>query len=689
MDRVLGLNVSGYMTTIKAYNDADPALYLGVAPQVNVEYDLISEKSSLKVLCTFIDGKLQFLHMFDYKGAPLLDEMALTSANVVAKAKAFLDNHRIFTENQLYGGLAKMLDEVAVGNNFTKTSGNVKLEVTFASSYTTFKWIYAFNGVVAPSKFVAIGFKNGYLIAFVDNWQVHEVGSLLINLSEKEAIDIALDAALKHSWSIPLKEETLRNLKVSWAELIFDHSVGADNPRGENLLQLFPVWRVGISLDKWYGNIYGIEIDIWADTKQIRRISEAWSTLPAPEGAPTANLSVLAVSPILMPETADHEKMFRQATNICYAKPDTTLSWMAAPAICIVALGIMPLMAKGKGKRRCIKIVGILMCLSILVVTFIQNTPIKALQTRAAVVWGSESIGAYDPNLGFSWRKHPTEITCQRYISSTIANFFGSNGYTAYNRQGYPGSLKSNILSTLSSLQSSFDRVAVIVFDHGVGSTSYSQAPGEFHFMFEDNIGTKIGSYPGTDQPDNGVYDMDIYPRTVSGKIVFALINTCMSARLTNPITGENWQGLVNGRARGLPFAFTRRIVLPRNHPLFNVVYHISADGYSQPDSGSQCYIGFPWGSASLMQRIPYNTGMEYVHWVYYFFYYALSYDMSVNQALDHASWQCWGQYFGNCPLRTGFTAVWPFYYNGQWNNHYGDGSTMAVYGNGNISLRP
>jgi hypothetical protein len=30
------------------------------------------------------------------------------------------------------------------------------------------------------------------------------------------------------------------------------------------------------------------------------------------------------------------------------------------------------------------------------------------------------------------------------------------------------------------------------------------------------------------------------------------------------------------------------------------------------------------------------------------------------------------------------FTKVWPFYYNGQWDNHYGDGFTMAVYGNGN-----
>ncbi|MEM2293952.1 MAG: hypothetical protein QXX41_11825, partial [Nitrososphaerota archaeon] len=196
------------------------------------------------------------------------------------------------------------------------------------------------------------------------------------------------------------------------------------------------------------------------------------------------------------------------------------------------------------------------------------------------------------------------------------------------------------------------------------------------------------GPTPWYPQPDNGVYDMDTYPRTISGKIVFAFIGTCLSANLTNPITGEPWKGLVVGRARGLPFAFTKRFVLPRTNPRFDVRYHISADGYSQPDSGPQCYIGFTFGSASLMQRIPYNTGIEYVHWVYYFFYYALSYEMSVNHALDHASWQCWGQYFGTCPLRVGFIAVWWFWSpTSGWYTWSGSGK-MAVYGNGNIYLR-
>ena len=106
------------------------------------------------------------------------------------------------------------------------------------------------------------------------------------------------------------------------------------------------------------------------------------------------------------------------------------------PALCMIV--IPPLSTCRKGKRHHIKIAGTLLCLTILTVTLLQSMPAKASQTKAAVIWGSESTGAYDPRIGQSWRKHSTEIQCQRYISNTLANFFSSNGYAAYNHQGYP-----------------------------------------------------------------------------------------------------------------------------------------------------------------------------------------------------------------------------------------------------------
>jgi hypothetical protein len=108
----------------------------------------------------------------------------------------------------------------------------------------------------------------------------------------------------------------------------------------------------------------------------------------------------------------------------------------------------------------------------------------------------------------------------------------------------------------------------------------------------------------------------------------------------------------------------------------------MSDDGYGDPDLGPQVYIGFPWGSASLMQRIPYDDGpCIYESWVTSFFGNALAWEMSVNQALDAASLSKWNTLFGESPLRTGFTAYW-------WNVGYGYNCWMAVYGNGNIFLK-
>ena len=65
--------------------------------------------------------------------------------------------------------------------------------------------------------------------------------------------------------------------------------------------------------------------------------------------------------------------------------------------------------------------------------------------------------------------------------------------------------------------------------------------------------------------------------------------------------------------------------------PGFNIDDHISDDGYDNPDTGGQVYIGFPYGSASLEQRIPFNTGNQYYRWVNKFFHEALTFDVSVN----------------------------------------------------------
>jgi Divergent InlB B-repeat domain/PEGA domain len=673
---VVGLDLTKYDVKAKEYQSSTPSSYLGVVPQTNVDYDLTSEGSKLKVLCTFANGNLQMMRVLENEGTPRLIRPAIVT-NAAEMAVDFLSRYQTYTADSLYDGLKSSLEGIDAGKNTTKTAGNTQLEVSVIDSHSMFKWTYTFNSITAPSRFISLNFDHGFLQFFIDNWNLYKIGSTSVNLSKQEATTIALETARAHNWSMKLDDDTLSaaNLNESnirWTALIFDKSLEAFKPRDEDPLTLYPVWRVGVALDKWYGNMYGIEVDIWADTKEVRYVQEAWSTLTPQDGVPAANVSSQEVE-LLGSKT--NFAMLIGLPTIASIVSGFTLIRMSQEKRALRSL------LKPRSLRTGGMLLTVLISSTILLSTFASVN--ADLQKGGGVVWGSESTGQY-PNY---WRKSANEIAKQHYICPIIASDFQSNGYDGYNYQGSEGntSMKAYILATITSLQNTYVYVAVVDFDHGIGRTDYDKAPNEWHYMMEDQVGTRVG--PDKDHfiehPENGVYDMDVYPLTGSGKISFAFINTCLSANISTSQNGwDSTQGLVGGRARGLPFAWTHRYVKFLYAPNFNVVNDISDNGYYYPDTGRQCYVAFPWGSASLEQRIPRTTGEQYFHWVNTFFWYALNTDMTVNQALDQASGQYWGGNFGNSPLRTGFQAYW----SPDWWPQVD--STMAVYGNGNIRLK-
>jgi hypothetical protein len=241
-----------------------------------------------------------------------------------------------------------------------------------------------------------------------------------------------------------------------------------------------------------------------------------------------------------------------------------------------------------------------------------------------------------------------------------VASSFSSAGWTGPNgespdRQGDPGSYKWNILSTLNWLKNNAASVAVVDFDHGVGTSSYSEGqPGTFHYMMEDEEGNYIGNYPGIYEPMNAVYDDEIFDRTNLGEITFAFISTCESGNYYNSLgelNGDYYyqqygitQGpLPDGTIRGMPYAFMHRIVGGPSG--------MSSNGYSSPDPGTQVYIGFPKGSPSLTQTLPNLPGNPgsyfYQVWVEQFFTELLVNQRTVHDALDVASNVLWGGKLG------------------------------------------
>lgn len=527
LNTVVGLNLTQYSVTTKEAR-IDQALYLGVLPQEDVEYDLMSSENKLRALCTFVDGKLLIMHILENSGPPNMINAA-ASTNAVDMAKAFLNNYQAYTANSLYGKLKAALEGIEDGKNATKTLENARLEVTAIDGSTKFKWTYMFNGAIAPSKVVALSFKNGFLKYFVDTWNLHSVGTTSISISEDETVAIALETAKAHSWSLKLEAAALeaKNFNASnvrWTALLFDDSLGAGKTRSEDPLMLYPVWRVGIALDKWYGQLYGVEVDVWADSGEVRRVQEAWSTLPLLEGVPTAGMNDQA-SVSEAPSLA----MLIGLPTFAVFELGVALVWMSRKRNGHLHILLKP---------RSLKIGGILLCALISSTALLGAIATANATTRAGIIWGSESNGAYgyDPPNNFTWRKHQDEIDLQRSAAVAIADCFANHGYTGVNHQGNRGSTKSQIFSDLAYYPYNYDYVAVVDFDHGVGDDPgypVLLAPeGEFHYMIEDDNGTIWGTQANpTPHPEHGVYDMEIYQRLPSGtKVIFAFINTCWSA---------------------------------------------------------------------------------------------------------------------------------------------------------------
>ncbi len=701
---VVGLDTAGYAVNAKEYPQES---YWGVLPQETVRYELNSDGSNIEILHTFVNGKLLMLDVLENQGSPRLTK---TVTSVAEMAKNFLSSYQSYSGNTLYGELRSSLVGIDPSRNSTKTVGKTKLEVsTLRNNFTdrqVFRWTYTLNGVEAPDKVVALGYENGFLGYFYDSWDLYKIGSTSVNVSEEEAIASAMERAKNYSWSIEANNGTaiVKDFNVTGAmmwETVFRSSLVADKPRNEDKLMLYPMRHVWVSLDKFYpGNVYGFNVYVWADTGEIAHIHERICTQDPPSElvASADDFTVI----LLNSQTSFDNSATVSSDQLSSAKANSNSSlimWITLSVFAVVVMlgGVKIVLARKKGlqMRQFSKIGGLLLCLLLFSMLMATITSVDASYPQGrATIWTSRSLDAYNYTLGFSWRKHYNEVAKQDETAASIWSSFGSNNYYAsdYHGSSYNGA-KERILTYISENEALYPRVAVVVFDHGNGITGLDALPSnEFHYLFEDDAGTYEGQmYPGSGpNQEHAVFDMNLYPRTALGKVFFSFINTCNSAHVSDYL-GSSYaeQGIILGtdRARGMPFAFT--------HLRPNI--DMSSQGYWGDVSQSNfCYIGFEGGSAALQQSIE-GSCPAYYQWVEHFFAYALTYDMSVSDALDQASTICWPGYeWWETPLYQGFTSSWPMYtYNTNtghedWHDIYPpemrEGS-MKVYGNGNIRL--
>jgi hypothetical protein len=182
-------------------------------------------------------------------------------------------------------------------------------------------------------------------------------------------------------------------------ETVFRSSLVADKARNTDVLMLYPMRHVWVSLDKFYppGNVYGFNVYVWADTGEVCHIQERLSTVDLPEDV-SASASEAAFS---------------------------SQSAVFAIVPCgVLVIGIASLWLRKKKSlclRRFAKFGGLLLCLLTLSMLSVPIATVSATDPKGrALIWGSESSAAYrkDGAGANTLTRSPTKAWLQRtYIT--------------------------------------------------------------------------------------------------------------------------------------------------------------------------------------------------------------------------------------------------------------------------------
>ena len=125
------------------------------------------------------------------------------------------------------------------------------------------------SGIDFQSKGVSLSIDNGVLETLTDGWYLFNVGSTEINVSEEEAMTIALNYLEDYSWTIIMDGQFV---EVNDFIVLQEPRIVQLLPHSrEEALELVPYWYITFYLNKVYpGNINCIGVGIWADTGEVR-----------------------------------------------------------------------------------------------------------------------------------------------------------------------------------------------------------------------------------------------------------------------------------------------------------------------------------------------------------------------------------------------------------------------------------
>jgi hypothetical protein len=264
------------------------------------------------------------------------------SGSTVDAAKGILERYQTFIADSSVKEMLDLLNTVDAVRNITVQTETSRLEITITAPYTIFCWKHTFNG--CDYNEIEFVFKGGERFTFSDHHSRHKMGSTNVNISEEQAIEMAIEYVKNYSYTVRRGSEG----NVTYVQIgnfnITREGTFAQLLPGERNKCLYPVWRVSVALGNVYpGNVYAIGVDIWADTAKV-----ANTALRSFGGPPPANPST--GNPTTESSPSPEQSNGTPPNSIALPTDMGTLS-IAVAATCVAAIAAATLILKKRRSR--------------------------------------------------------------------------------------------------------------------------------------------------------------------------------------------------------------------------------------------------------------------------------------------------------------------------------------------------
>jgi DNA-binding transcriptional ArsR family regulator len=260
---VLQIDTSKYTMTllsdsVQVRTDLD-----GIVEEI-MQYSLVNTASRFDLTLRFRNGHFSLFQINQLEGAPNfpLQYTEPQPTDVVQACQGLLDRYESAFHDAY---MSQVVSLMASADDLTTTEiyENTKLQLSSYNGDADISLMYTNNGTDFQAKSINLIYNNNALSEFSDDWFLYKVGSTQVNISQAQAIEIAMNAVKNYSWNV--------NGTLVSSFQVLSSPVSAElypKPRTDDLT-LFPYWYVTLHLDKVYpGGVSEIGVGVWADTGQ-------------------------------------------------------------------------------------------------------------------------------------------------------------------------------------------------------------------------------------------------------------------------------------------------------------------------------------------------------------------------------------------------------------------------------------